>query len=118
MSFIGGDPSQQVFERLAGLPGSSAAWRITSLMEVLRSLRTNDHPARQGLGICRRWRKVHQSTRKQFRLGRENTSKRHHVKYEISARTQEAARKIVCKAFDMVTEPLWQRRRVALTAPR
>jgi hypothetical protein len=81
MSFIGGDPSQQVFERLAGLPGSSAAWRITSLMEVLRSLRTNDHPARQALGDTSSVTQgVHQSTRSQFRLGAENTSKRHELK--------------------------------------
>jgi hypothetical protein len=81
MSFIGGDPSQQVFERLAGLPGSSVAWRITSLMEVLRSLRTNDHPARQALWDSSSVTQgVHQSTHTRFQLGAENTSKRRHVK--------------------------------------
>jgi hypothetical protein len=88
-------------------------------MEVLRSLRTNDHPARQGLGDTSSVTQgVHQSTHTQFRLGRENTSKRRHVKWEFSARAQEAARKIVCNTFDMVSEPVSPRRRVTLTAPR
>jgi hypothetical protein len=59
----------------------SVAWRITSLIEVLRSLRTNDHPARQGFwDTSSVTQGVHQSTRALFQLGAENTSKRRLLK--------------------------------------
>jgi hypothetical protein len=81
MSFIGGDPSQQVFETVCRFARPFVAWRITSLMEVLRSLRTNDHPGRRALWDSSSVTQgVHQSTRRQFQLGAENTSKRREMK--------------------------------------
>jgi hypothetical protein len=62
------------------LPGLPPPWRITLLMEVLRSLRTTDRPARLAdWDTSSETQGVHQATHSLFRLGAKNTSKRHDV---------------------------------------
>jgi hypothetical protein len=96
ISFIGVILHNRVSVVSPVLPGLPSPWRITLLMEVLRSLRTTDRPARQAdWDTSSETQGVHQAAHTLFRLGAKNTSTRRHVNWEFSARAQGLARAIV-----------------------